>query len=717
MGLRDLNNIKLEYRSLSDNVVENFYIPCLSESWEYDRAVGFFSSKILLKISIGLGAIAKRGGKIKLLVSPQLSKEDYDAIEHGYELRELAMKKMTEAFDENIDFYQKEDRFAMLAYLIEHKILDIKVAIPETYAERALFHEKLGILKDTNGDIISFSGSNNETDAAVTDNYETFDAFCSWKSEESESRCKSKKMRFDSMWNGTEDKLITIEFPEIIKNQILSYSKDGVDYVKLDKDLLQKFKKFNEQKNINGPKIADGINLFNYQTEAIDNWKHNNYRGIFDMATGTGKTFTALGGICELYKHQDRLLVIICCPFIHLVEQWAEEAKLFNIDPIVCYGGTKYKDVLKRKLYRLRRKSENFICVITTNSTFRGEYFQSLLNINLKNTLLIVDEAHHFGADNISECMNIDYPYRLALSATLDRYGDSEGTEKLHNFFGEICIRYDLKEAIAGGKLTQYMYYPEIVTLDEYELDEYYAITKQIIKYKYKKGDKSKMPEGLKRLLIRRARIIAGAEDKITKLKEVIEPYKDKNNLLIYCGAVKYGQYDYQKCEDEKKQVDRVCTMLREEYGMKVRKFTSEESTEEREEIIRQYKNQEIQALVAIKCLDEGINIPSIKTAFILASSTNPKEYIQRRGRVLRMAKGKLYAEIYDFITIPRPLDEANCVPPEFNRVDRGLVQREFIRLKDFSSLSSNSSRSFKIIEEIEEAYDLNQFILGDEII
>lgn len=471
------------------------------------------------------------------------------------------------------------------------------------------------------------------------------------------------------------------------------------------------------KKNINGPKIADGINLFNYQTEAIDNWKHNNYRGIFDMATGTGKTFTALGGICELYKHQDRLLVIICCPFIHLVEQWAEEAKLFNIDPIVCYGGTKYKDVLKRKLYRLRRKSENFVCAITTNSTFRSEYFQSLLNINLKNTLLIVDEAHNFGADNISECMNIDYPYRLALSATLDRYGDSEGTEKLHNFFGEICIRYDLKEAIAQDKLTPYYYYPEIVTLDEYELDEYYTITKQIIKYKYKKSDKKKMPEGLKRLLIRRARIIAGAEDKITKLKEVIEPYKDKNNLLIYCGAVKYGQYDYQKCEDEKKQVDRVCTMLREEYGMKVRKFTSEESTEEREEIIRQYKNQEIQALVAIKCLDEGINIPSIKTAFILASSTNPKEYIQRRGRVLRMAKGKLYAEIYDFITIPRPLDEANCVPPEFNRVDRGLVQREFIRLKDFSSLSSNSSRSFKIIEEIEEAYDLNQFILGDEII
>lgn len=458
MGLRDLNNIKLEYRSLSDNVVSNFYIPCLNEACEYDRAVGFFSSKILLSISIGLGAIAKKGGKIKLLVSPQLSKEDYDAIEHGYELRELAKKRMTEAFDENIDFYQKEDRFAMLAYLIEHKILDIKVAIPETYSERALFHDKLGVLIDTNHDIISFSGSNNETDAAITDNYETFDAFCSWKSEESESRCKSKKMRFDSMWDGTEDKLITIEFPEIIKNRILSYSKDDVDYVKLDKDLLQKFKKFNEKKNINGPKIANGINLFNYQMEAIDNWKHNNYRGIFDMATGTGKTFTALGGICELYKHQDRLLVIICCPFIHLVEQWTEEAKLFNIDPIVCYGGTKYKDVLKRKLYRLRRKSENFVCVITTNSTFRSEYFQSLLNINLKNTLLIVDEAHNFGADNISECMNIDYPYRLALSATLDRYGDSEGTEKLHDFFGEVCIRYDLEEAIAEEKLTPYKY-------------------------------------------------------------------------------------------------------------------------------------------------------------------------------------------------------------------------------------------------------------------
>ena len=157
--------------------------------------------------------------------------------------------------------------------------------------------------------------------------------------------------------------------------------------------------------------------------------------------------------------------------------------------------------------------------------------------------------------------------------------------------------------------------------------------------------------------------------------------------------------------------------MLREEYGMRVQKFTSEESTEEREEIIRQYKNQEIQALVAIKCLDEGMNIPSIKTAFILASSTNPKEYIQRRGRVLRKFEGKLYAEIYDFITIPRPLDEADSVPFEFNRVDRRLVEREFTRLKDFSSLSSNPSRSFEIIKEIEEAYDMNAFLLGDEII
>ena len=199
-------------------------------------------------------------------------------------------------------------------------------------------------------------------------------------------------------------------------------------------------------------------------------------------------------------------------------------------------------------------------------------------------------------------------------------------------------------------------------------------------------------------------------------MKEVIQPYKDKNNLLVYCGAITYEEYGYQN-DDDIKQIDTVCKMLMNDYGMSVRKFTSEENNEDRKRLIRMYKDENIQALVAIKCLDEGMNIPSIKTAFILASSTNPKEYIQRRGRVLRRAEGKEYAEIYDFITVPRPLNEVKRVDESLKRIEIGLVGREFNRLIDFANLSLNPSYSNELIDEIKDAYDMDAYDIGDDIL
>lgn len=711
MGLRDLNNIKIEYRTRVEDVVSSFFIPCLSEAYEYKRAVGYFSSTVLLSMSVGLGAIAKKGGRIKLLVSPRLSKEDYEAIEHGYQLRELAEKRLTEAFDEDVDFFQKEERFSLLAHLIENRILDIKVAVPEGYNEMALFHEKLGIIVDDNDDVVSFSGSNNETYAALYDNYECFDVFCSWKSEESRYRCREKSARFDRMWLGREEKLITIKFPDVIKDKLMSYKKDNIDYMQLDSQFAVKYAK---KAKLDIPRIPESVSLYDYQTEAIHNWVARGYRGIFDMATGTGKTFTALGAICELAANEERLVAVICCPFKHLVEQWAEEVKIFGINPVICHGESKYKDKLKRKEWRIKRKADHFLCVITTNGTFMTKYFQETIRMNLDRTLLVVDEAHNFGAPKISGFMKENYPYRLALSATLERFRDPKGTQRLYEFFGEKCIEYTLDRAIQEQKLTKYKYYPVMVTLTDDELDKYYAVSEKIKKFIYQDDDE--MPEALKKLLIKRARIIAGAKNKISALKEVIQPYKDKNNLLVYCGAITYEEYGYQNYDDIK-QIDTVCKMLMNDYGMSVRKFTSEENNEDRKRLIRMYKDENIQALVAIKCLDEGMNIPSIKTAFILASSTNPKEYIQRRGRVLRRAEGKEYAEIYDFITVPRPLNEVKRVDESLKRIEIGLVGREFNRLIDFANLSLNPSYSNELIDEIKDAYDMDAYDIGDDIL
>ena len=710
MSFKDVQNIQLSYNSLSDEIVVDFYIPCLEQAVIYKRAVGFFSSNILLQISKGLGAFADHGGKMKLLVSPQLEPEDYEAIKKGYDARKYVTEKIIKDFDFNIEFNQRDSRFEMLAHMIASGMLEIKVVALEENNDIAMFHRKVGIMEDAAGNQIVFSGSGNETYNGYNLNDEDFEVFCSWKSDESEQRCSIKDLAFERVWNGVAKGLITIPFPDVIKNKLLTYKKESSSsFTEIDnkfKDYL--IAKKNKPKT---PEISEGIKLHDYQQQAIDKWVEFNYRGIFDMATGTGKTFTGAGAICKLFKDKKRLVVFICCPFTHLVDQWCEELANFNIDPIKCYGSTGYELKLNRAITKFKQRRSDFVCAVITNASFQKEDIQDLIQQNLASTLLVVDEAHNFGADGVSKTLEVDYPYRLALSATLERYGDEEGTSKLYDFFGQKCIEYTLERAIREGKLTPYKYYPVLVNLTDEEYDEYIKLSKQIAKFHSPSGSLS---EAAKRLLIKRARLVAGASNKLISLQEKILPYRDDHNMLIYCGAVKYGQIGYSSNDEEERQIEAVLDMLNNKLHIYSTKFTSDEDTEMRNEIIRSFKQQNMQALVAIKCLDEGMNIPAIKTAFILASSTNPKEYIQRRGRVLRKAPGKDYAEIYDFITIPRALDKTITYGNPNLGVEKNLVRKELNRLIDFANLSKNPSDSNDIILKIKSSYDMD-IILEEE--
>lgn len=709
MSFKDVQNIQLSYNSLSDEIVVDFYIPCLEQAVVYKRAVGFFSSNILLQISKGLGAFADHGGKMKLLVSPKLEPEDYEAIKKGYDVRHYVTEKMIKDFDFNIEFNQRDSRFEMLAHMIASGMLEIKVVVLEENNDIAMFHRKVGIMEDASGNQIVFSGSGNETYNGYNLNDEDFEVFCSWKSDESEQRCSIKDLKFELVWNGISKGLITIPFPEVIKNKLLTYKKEiSSSFTEID----TKFKEYllakkNKPKT---PEIAEGISLHDYQKEAIEKWAGLNYRGIFDMATGTGKTFTGAGAICRLFKDKKRLVVFVCCPFTHLVDQWCEELANFNIESIKCYGSVDYETKLKRAITKFKQKRSDFVCAVITNASFQKESIQNLIQANLSSTLLIVDEAHNFGADGVSKTLKVDYPYRLALSATLDRYGDEEGTAKLYEFFGKKCIEYGLERAIKEGKLTPYKYYPVLVSLNDDEYDEYIKLSKQIAKFHSPDGSLS---EAAKRLLIKRARLVAGASNKLVCLREKITPYQSDHNMLVYCGAIKYGQVGYSSNEDEERQIEAVLNLLNNDLHIYSTKFTSDENTEMRREIITSFKQQNIQALVAIKCLDEGMNIPAIKTAFILASSTNPKEYIQRRGRVLRKAPGKEYAEIYDFITLPRSLSNTSTYGNPNLGVEKNLVRKELNRLVDFANLSKNPSDSNDIILKIKDSYDMD--IIMDE--
>lgn len=711
MSFLNIPNIEDEYRSLADDVINAFYIPCLKEAKIYKRATAYFSSAVLLQITKGLYKFIENGGKMYLLVSTDLSKDDYEAIKKGYDIRKAAENNLVESFKEDIEFEQKEGRFTLLSYLIEKGILEVKVAIPTSESANAIYHEKLGIMNDNLNNTIAFSGSANETSQAYNLNYETIDVYCSWKSDDANGRCYKKEKRFERMWENQEDNLVVMDFPTVIKNKILKYNKyENVDFAKLDVDLEELIRRKSIVEKT--PQIIPS-GLYEYQNEAIDSWMKNNNQSCLTLATGTGKTYIGCGAITRLFEKTNRLFVVICCPYTHLVDQWAEDVKAFNIKPLTYYSDTRNYDEIKRKLLKFKTKRTNFACLIVTNGSFVTPRIQELLHINEKETLIIADEAHNFGARKISEYMNEEIPYRLALSATLERYGDPEGTEKILNYFGPITYDYPLARAIEEDKLTKYYYYPLPVYLNPDEYERYQVLSERINSFHVGEGEE--MPDVLKQLLIKRARIIAETKDKLSVLKNKLLDYKDKNNILIYCGAVKYEEDGAE--EDDIRQIECVRNMVKED-GLKMvaSKFTSEETIEERRELIRAFKNNEIQALIAIKCLDEGVNIPAIKTAFVLASSTNPKEYIQRRGRVLRKYPGKEYAEIYDFITLPRKLNNITAIPDNVRGMERSLVKREFTRMKDFANLSKNPSDSNKLMDEIRNVYDLDT-IEEDEII
>lgn len=718
MSLKDLN-IEVEYRSKHTDIATNFYIPLLKEANIYKRAVAYFSSSSLLEISIGICALAKRGGKIKLVTSPCLSKEDIEAIKEGYLKRNEVIKNaLLSKLDEVIEEFEK-DRLDLLANLIAMNILEIKIVLIE--GGTGIFHEKVGIIEDNFGNKVAFSGSMNESETAFKKNYETIDVFCNWKIGDEARRFEKKFDAFENMWNGKDKGVEIIDFPELSEEIIKKYRRREQADFSVD---IREYYKDNSEEEIKkslGARLPKEYKLRDYQEEAIKNWMNNNYRGIFDMATGTGKTLTALGAIAKLSeKLQDKLGVIIVCPFQHLVEQWVEDIKKFNMKPIIGFSSSpqkKWKDRLKLAISKLNYDdSNNFFCFICTNATFSNKEVQKLLQKSKKSLLLVIDEAHNFGAISIRKLLIEKYNYRLALSATFDRYMDKEGTSELYNFFEKKVIEYSLKKAIEEKMLTPYYYYPIVVYLTEVELDSYNELSKKIKKEsRIDEEGKVTLSELGKILILKRARIIAGAFNKIGILKKNLEKYKEEKNILVYCGATNIlsEEADFSNTDiSDTKQIDCVQQMMHQELGMKVAKFTANESIKERLKIKESFVSKDgIQAIVAIKCLDEGVNIPGIKTAFILASTTNPKEYIQRRGRVLRKAEGKEYAEIYDFITLPRHLNEAKVLSKKKLEYDISLVAREVRRMKEFSNLSKNNMSCKKLIMDIEEIYgnlDLN---------
>lgn len=722
MSFRDIE-LKPEYRSRLDNVIQDFYNPVLKQAVRYKRAVGFFSSSALVSLTVGICGLIENGGMIQVIASPRLSQDDIDAINDGIRRRDEVIQEalLRELRDPKGKF--EEARLNLLSNLIAAERLEIKIAFLEDDNTIGMFHEKLGLMYDSDDNIIAFSGSMNESANAFHENYEAIDVFTSWTHDA--DRVYIKNAAFNAMWEDYEPSIKVMDFPDVKEEILRRYKVDNRIDTGLDDEISEEtVAPVDEPIAPVGPMIPSYVHMRPYQTDAIEEWAKHSYVGIFDMATGTGKTYTALAAISRLYTEMDQnLAVIIICPYQHLVEQWKEDIVAFGMKPIVCYSASSQRnwpERLKNAVTSFNLGVQNHFCMISTNATFSIDYVQDLIQKLNGNVVLVVDEAHNFGAEKLSNTLLPHIPYRLALSATIDRHGDPEGTQKLYDYFGEKCIEYTLKDAIDNDMLTPYYYHPVRVSLSEAELDDYLDLTSKIQKnIDTDEEGKIKLSEYAKMLLIKRARIVAGAAEKIGVLRRLIEDYKSDNQMLIYCGATTMHDVDYQEDKppiEEARQVDIVAGMLGNDLGMRVTKFTSEENAEERERIKADFaEGKQLQALVAIRCLDEGVNIPSIRTAFIMASSTNPKEYVQRRGRVLRKFPGKRHAVIFDFVTLPIPLDKVSQYDSDVIKSVQSLAKREIVRMKDFAAIAENPFDSDSLIAEIQRSYGIESDTMVEE--
>lgn len=460
-----------------------------------------------------------------------------------------------------------------------------------------------------------------------------------------------------------------------------------------DKRLKESSRSY-KSNNLGIPIFPNNLNLRKYQHQAVANWLENKGRGTLKMATGSGKTIIALAIAVELYQQIGLQILLIVCPYRHLVTQWSRECQKFNLQPLIAMTRVdNWQGKLSNQLYNLQNSAQSFLTIITTNSTLISQGFQSQLKYFPAKTLIVGDEAHNLGSSRLESSLPRNIGLRLALSATPERQYDELGTEALLNYFGSIIQpEFTLADAIEQGALVHYLYYPVFVELTASESFEYAQLTKRI-GWTLNKNPSFVGNDTLTSLLTKRSRLIATAANKLTCLKELMTSRLNTSHTLFYCGD---GNLDA-----ETRQIDAVTHLLGKELGYRVNTYTTDTSLEERERLRRQFELGELQGLVAIRCLDEGIDIPAIKTAIILASSSNPRQFIQRRGRILRPHPGKSQATLFDTIVIPPSLER------DIWEVERNLLRKELLRFLTFAELADNANEATAQLLRLQERYEL----------
>ena len=662
------------------NPADELFVPAFKKSIKFDVAVGYFTSGWLRDAAEGIAEFALAGGKSRWIVSSELKNEDAEILVYDKKIEGQVLKNYQERILIDVIKSLKTHTREELCALIAAGVIEFRIAVPRDNVS-GMMHAKFGIFTDENNKKIGFSGSYNLT-AAAKSNWERIDVYKSWEGGD-DRRINSLECEFEDLWLGMDPKYQVFEpTPELINLIKGEAGKQLSGYIEM-----------------HNPKNT--ILLRDYQEKAIESWGNRgpgstkSCNGTYVMATGSGKTITALATIDKLIsivvgKKSRPLMIVIVLPLKHLLDQWYEEALEFGFESIKCYEKSGiWRKNLAESLSVQRTTNSGYVMAMVTNSTFAMDDFQNELAKINTDFLIVADEAHNLGSSTYLKSLPENANFRLALSATPDRHNDSNGTKELFKYFGEPVIEFTLEDAINRGFLCPYDYHPHLCPMSEEEYENYMELTELIRSEKKKVDDKGEKTKKLIQLQGKRNDLITGVVSKLDILKvelnkQLVE--EGVSHTLIYCGM--------RRGEDELRHIERTVKLIG-DMGIKTRKFTADESLDERREILSLFSSGELEAIAAIKCLDEGVDVPATRVAYILASTANPREFIQRRGRVLRKSDGKEKAIIHDFM----------IAPPFRRNEEDDMVERELERGLEFARLALNAEECMVVLDEFADQF------------
>ena len=737
-----------------------FFSECLCNSMSFDLSLGFFSSTAIRTLACGFATFIYNGGKMRLIINNILSEDDKNTIlraENGENVASFDLSDIAK-LRESLSAYDRQF-FDCLAYLIANNRIEIMVIEPNT--GRGISHTKSGVFYD-GSNYVAFNGSCNFTKTALLDNIESLDAYCDWDGDIFNAKIDNIKKEFEDKYLHIDTSVKYVD-PSDIKISIQSFFKEKElsELLSQEKELLEKelcFKPKNDpiRENVrhildkakkkldkiivqsealkNLPKFPWNSEARDYQKQAFDNWKANNQKGLFAMATGTGKTITALNCLLEIYKKTGYYKAIILVPTITLLEQWVGECQKFNFNNIfkVYSKNNRWRNdidtlVLQEKLGGEDEKV-SYIIISTYASFAKDNIFDCLNEFSKSRLLLIADEAHNMASGQIRNKLKaIKYGRRIGLSATPERQFDEEGNKALLSFFGaeeKYTYEYSMAEAIEKGVLCRYLYFPHIVRLTESEMDAYAELSVKIAKFANSEGELKKDNSLLTALLLKRKRIIHKAYNKKHSFENIINKlYKENGTLkytLVYVPegnepddiADIFSDRENVAIDIESQHlIDQYSAIVRDVHPrVTVKQFTS--NSGDRERILEEFAAGRLEVLTSMKCLDEGVDVPQSQVAIFCASTGNPRQFIQRRGRILRQSKSthKHLAIIHDLIVVP----EINRFTESYN-LEKNMIKTELNRVRNFALLAENSNDTLNELDEILNYYNLSLFINKNE--